>query len=115
MRAIILAVGALSWAAAAWSFGVHGARAAGAERKIFMDVHQLGPGRVTARDAAAAHAKDLAVQAKYGVKFLDYAFDEATGTVMCRVLAPDARSAIAVHREAHGLIPDSIAEVIAPH
>jgi hypothetical protein len=29
--------------------------------KLYLDVHHLGAGKVTARDVAAAHEKDLAV------------------------------------------------------
>ena len=43
--------------------------------KLYLDVHHLGPGKVTAKDVAGAHAKDLATEAKYGVKYLNYWFD----------------------------------------
>src|SRR5437016_4389832 len=43
-------------------------------RKLFLDRHQLGAGKVTAKDVAAAHHKDLAVQAKHQVRFLNYWF-----------------------------------------
>lgn len=80
--------------------------------KLFMDVHRLGKGNVTPEALAAAHAKDVAVEDKYGVKFLNYWLDEETGTVMCLAQAPSAEAAIAVHKEAHGLLPDTIVEVI---
>ena len=76
-----------------------------------MDVHRLGAGKVTPEDVAAAHKKDLATEARHGVRYLNYWFDPASGTVMCLVEARSAEDAIAVHREAHGLIPDSIEEV----
>lgn len=79
--------------------------------KLYMDVHQLGAGKVTAQDVAGAHKKDLANEAKHGVRYLNYWFDPASGTVMCLVEARSAEDAVAVHREAHGLIPDSIEEV----
>jgi len=79
--------------------------------KLFLDAHHWGAGKVTAKDVAGAHQKDLATQGKYGVSYLNYWIDESTGTVMCLVQAPNAEAAIAVHREAHGLIPDSIEEV----
>ena len=37
--------------------------------------------------------------------------DENSGKVFCLVEAPDAEAAHAVHREAHGLVADSITEV----
>jgi hypothetical protein len=80
-------------------------------KKLFLDVHHLGAGKVTAKDVAGAHQKDLAAQAKHQVKYLNYWLDEASGTVMCLSEGPNAEAAIAVHREAHGLIPDSIEEV----
>jgi Protein of unknown function (DUF4242) len=80
-------------------------------KKLFLDVHHLGAGKVTAEAVADAHKKDLAVQGKYDVKYLDYWLDKDTGTVMCLSEAPDAESAIKVHKEAHGLVPESIEEV----
>ena len=59
----------------------------------------------------AAHAKDLQVQGKYGVKYLKYWFDESTGKAFCMVDAPNKEAAAAVHREAHGLVADEIVEV----
>jgi hypothetical protein len=79
--------------------------------KLYMDVHHLGPGKVTAKDVAGAHKKDLAVGPKHNVTYLNYWLDAATGTVVCLSQAPSAEAAIAVHREAHGLIPDSIEQV----
>lgn len=79
--------------------------------KLYLDVHHLGAGKVTAKDAAEAHKKDLAVQAKYKVKYLNYWLDADSGTIMCLSEAPNSDAAIAVHREAHGLVPDSIEEV----
>jgi hypothetical protein len=78
------------------------------EKKLFLDFHHFGPGKVNADAVAGAHAKDLAVQAKHGVKYLKYWFDAESGTVMCLAEAPSAEAALAVHKEAHGLMPDSI-------
>jgi len=80
--------------------------------KLYLDRHRFGPGKVTARDVAAAHKKDLAVQAKHGLRFLNYWFDASTGTVSCLVEAPSADAAVTAHKEAHGLLPDAIDEVI---
>jgi uncharacterized protein YcfL len=80
-------------------------------RKLFMDVHRLGAGKVTPEALADAHKKDVAVEGKYDVKYLDYWLDQDTGTVMCLSEAPNAEAAIQVHKEAHGLVPDSIQEV----
>ena len=79
--------------------------------KLYFDVHHVGAGKVTAKDVADAHKKDLAVEAKHQVKYLNYWFDAASGTIMCLAEAPSAEAALAVHREAHGLMPESIEEV----
>ena len=77
---------------------------------LFMDVHNKVDG-LTAEAVAGAHQRDLEVQEKYGVNYQRYWFDENSGKVFCLVEAPDADSAAAVHREAHGLLADDITEV----
>ncbi len=79
--------------------------------KLYLDVHHLGAGKVTAEAAAEAHKKDLATQAKYDVKYLNYWLDTSSGTIVCLSEAPSSDAALAVHKEAHGLMPDSIEEV----
>ena len=77
---------------------------------LFMDVHHHVEG-LTAEAVAGAHQADLATQAKYGVNYLKYWFDEASGKVFCLVEAPSKEAAETVHREAHGLVADEITEV----
>ena len=77
---------------------------------LFMDVHHKVEG-LTAETVASAHALDLEVQSRYGVDYRRYWFDEGSGKVFCLVEAPDAESAAAVHREAHGLEADEITQV----
>jgi hypothetical protein len=77
---------------------------------LFMDVHEKVDG-LTADAVAGAHRRDLEVQDAHGVQYLRYWFDEGTGRVFCLVEAPNAEAAHAVHREAHGLVADSITEV----
>jgi phenolic acid decarboxylase len=81
------------------------------EKNLFLDVHELGAGNVTAAAAAGAHAKDLATQSKYGVNFIDYWVDEKQGVVICLAQAKDSTDIIKTHREAHGLIPAYIQKV----
>jgi Protein of unknown function (DUF4242) len=81
------------------------------QKNLFLDVHYLGAGNVTAKDVAAAHQKDLAVQHKYGVNFINYWVDEKEGTVMCLSEAKDSSSVIETHKEAHGLIPAYVLKV----
>jgi len=78
---------------------------------LFFDIHRLGSGKVTATDVANAHAKDLAIQNKYEVNFINYWVDEKLGIVMCLAEAPDSESMINAHKEAHGLIPDEVHKV----
>jgi hypothetical protein len=78
---------------------------------FYLDFHQLTPGKVTAKDVAEAHRKDLLVQKKYGVNLVNYWFDENTGTVMCLAQAPDSAALANTHKEAHGLLPDRVVKV----
>jgi class 3 adenylate cyclase len=76
---------------------------------LFLDRHNA-PG-ATAADIAAAHSLDVAVQDKYGVRYVTYWFDDSEGTVFCLAEGPDREALEAVHREAHGLVADNIIEV----
>jgi len=77
---------------------------------LYLDTHDHVPG-LTGEAVAKAHARDVEVGPKYGVSYLRYWYDEATGKVFCLVEAPSAQLAEDVHREAHGLLADRIQEV----
>ncbi len=77
---------------------------------LFMDIHKHVPG-LTAEAVKGAHANDVAIQKKHGVEYLKYWYDESSGKVFCLAKAPSKEAAIAVHREAHGLVADEIIEV----
>jgi hypothetical protein len=77
-----------------------------------MDVHETLPEGATVQDVAAAHEADLSTQDSHGVTYLRYWVDEGNGKVFCLADAPNAEAAIAVHREAHGLLADRIFEVV---
>jgi hypothetical protein len=77
---------------------------------LYMDIHEHIEG-LTAEAVAQAHAADLQTQEKHGVKYLRYWYDESTGKVFCLIQAPNKEAAIAVHREAHGLLADELIEV----
>jgi hypothetical protein len=79
---------------------------------IFMDVHENIPDGTTAKDVAQAHQADVAKQGEYGVNYMRYWVDEKERKVFCLVEAPDAETAVRVHREAHGLVADRIFEVV---
>lgn len=76
---------------------------------LFMDRHDL-PG-ATAEEVAQAHALDLAPAHRHGVKVISYWFDPDTGSVFCFAKAAIKEDLVAVHREAHGLIPNEIIDV----
>ena len=76
----------------------------------YLDTHKHVPG-LTAAAVADAHARDMEVGPKYGVTYVRYWFDEATGRVYCLVEAPSPELAEQVHREAHGLLADEIVPV----
>jgi len=85
--------------------------AAEGKENLFLDVHYLGAGKVNAKDVAGAHEKDLAVQHKHGVNFINYWVNEKEGVVMCLAEAKDSTSIIKTHKEAHGLIPAKVMKV----
>jgi Protein of unknown function (DUF4242) len=80
---------------------------------LFMDLHKAEDydAKPTVEDIKKNHIADLAVQEKYGVKFLQYWINEDAGLVFCLMEAPDKESCAAVHREAHGAMPCNIIEL----
>ena len=80
-------------------------------KNLYLDVHELGAGKVSAKDVAGAHLKDLATQQKYDVNFINYWVDEQKGVVMCLSEAKDSTAVIQTHNEAHGLIPVRVLKV----
>jgi class 3 adenylate cyclase len=76
---------------------------------IFLDRHDMKG--TTAEEVAQAHLKDLAIQDRYGVKFLTYWFDYDRGTTFCLIDAPNKETVLQVHREAHGQVASEIIEV----
>jgi len=77
---------------------------------LYLDVHHIDGG-VNLDDVAKAHIADVETQGGYDVKYLRYWVNEPDGKVFCLVEAPSAEAAATVHREAHGLVADSIFEV----
>jgi AraC-like DNA-binding protein len=76
---------------------------------IYMDRHDIRG--VTAEQVAAIHQHDLRIEHKYGCRALTYWFDEKRGTAFCLIEAPEKISVEAMHREAHGQVPNWIIEV----
>jgi hypothetical protein len=82
------------------------------QKNFFLDIHDIGPGKVDAAAAAGAHKKDLECQKKHGVNFVNYWVDEKEGIVICLSQAKDSTSIRNAHKEAHGLLPDKIIKII---
>jgi hypothetical protein len=78
---------------------------------LFVDVHHNTPKGLSTEATEALHHKDLAVQAKYGVRYLKYWYDPAKGKVFCLSDAPNLEAAMAVHRDAHGAPADEYHEI----
>jgi hypothetical protein len=74
-----------------------------------MDTHDHIEGLSRAVDPPLK--EDTETQKKYGARYLRCWFDETVGKFFCIIEAPSKEAAIAVHREAHGLIADKIVEV----
>lgn len=80
-------------------------------KNLFLDIHYLGAGKVTAKAVEDAHKKDLATQGQYKVNFINYWVNEKDGVVMCLSEAKDSADVVNTHKHAHGLIPDRIIKV----
>ena len=76
---------------------------------IYMDRHNTGG--ATRQVIAVSHEKDLAIQGKYGVRFITYWVDEDRSKVFCLVEAPNKDALQKVHEEAHGNTANEIIEV----
>ena len=80
-------------------------------KDLFLDIHYLGAGNVTAKDVAEAHVKDLATQDNYDVNFINYWVNEKEGVVFCLSQAKSSEDVIKTHTQAHGLIPFNVLAV----
>ena len=76
---------------------------------LYMDRHYVQG--ITKTLIAEVHDLDIAMQAKYPVKFLTYWFDEPRCTGNCLVVSPDKDTIRQAHNEAHGNVPSEIIEV----
>jgi class 3 adenylate cyclase len=66
---------------------------------------------LTPEELADAHARDLAVQGRYGVEYHTVWYDLAAGTVFCLMEGPSKEAVDAVHREAHDASANVIIEI----
>ena len=76
---------------------------------IYMDRHDAKG--ATLEGCAISHKKDLAIQGKYGVRFITYWVDEFRSKAFCLVDAPNKDALQKAHDEAHGGLANEIIEV----
>jgi class 3 adenylate cyclase len=74
-----------------------------------MDRHEFSG--LTATMAADMHRRDMDLQDRFGVQLITYWFDDDRQTAFCLAKAANAEALTALHREAHGGIPNSVIEV----
>ncbi len=78
---------------------------------MFIDRHDA-PG-VSPQALADAHALDVEIEERHGVRYHTYWFDPDNGSVFCLAEGPSKDAVEAVHREAHGLLASTILELDA--
>jgi class 3 adenylate cyclase len=76
---------------------------------LYMDIHRNV--EATPEEIEHAHLSDLEAQDRFGVKYIKYWVNPDARTICCLVEGPNPEACAAVHREAHGLLPDQIIEV----
>jgi len=77
---------------------------------IFMDRHTTPPG-VTLTQALQMHDLDLAAQKQFHCNCLTFWMDPERRFVSCLIDAPNKEAVIAMHRAAHGDLPEVITDV----
>jgi class 3 adenylate cyclase len=76
---------------------------------MFLDRHDI-PG-ASPEELAEAHRQDVAVQANHGVTYHTYWFDPDNGSVFCLAEGPSKEAVEAVHRDAHGILANTVLEL----
>lgn len=74
-----------------------------------MDVHKGS--EFTLEEVKRAHLADLQVQAKHGVRYIQYWVNDTAGMVFCLMEGPNKKACESVHQEAHGDIACNIIQV----
>lgn len=75
----------------------------------YMDFHDLP--EITIEDSKKAHLKDVSVQEKYNVKYLQYWINEKEGKAYCLIEGPNKKACEATHWEANGITACNLVEV----
>lgn len=76
---------------------------------LFIDLHI--DSTLTLDIIQKYHVADKAIQAKYGVRYLQILLNQPQGYLFCLVEGPDKESCARVHQEAHGHIACNILEI----
>ena len=76
---------------------------------LYMDRHDVR--EASSEQVAQAHQQDIEIQARHFCKALTYWHDVSRGVAFCLIEAPSSSAVHAMHKEAHGLIPNQIIEV----
>lgn len=76
---------------------------------LFIDLHVVN--NLTLDLIKQCHVADKAIQAKYGVRYLQIMLNLPQGHLFCLVEGPDKESCAKVHQEAHGNIACNILEI----
>jgi len=76
---------------------------------MYIDRHDA-PG-VSPQALADAHAADVLVEERHGVRYHTYWFDPENGSIFCLAEGPSKDAVEAVHRESHGLLASTILEL----
>lgn len=76
---------------------------------LYIDLHI--DNSLTPELIKECHVADKAIQAKYGVRYLQILLNQPQGYLFCLVEGPDKESCAKVHQEAHGNIACNILEI----
>lgn len=76
---------------------------------LYIDLHV--DSKLTADLVKECHVADKAIQAKYGVRYLQILLNQPQGYLFCLVEGPDKESCARVHQEAHGNIACNLLEI----
>jgi len=76
---------------------------------IYMDFHDLT--EVTVEGSQKAHSRDVSVQEKYKVRYLQYWINEQEGKAYCLIEGPNKKACKATHKEANGVEACNLVEV----
>ena len=79
---------------------------------IYMDFHDLP--EVTIEASKKAHLRDVSIQEKYKVRYLQYWINEKEGKAYCLIEGPNKEACRATHREANGIEACNLVEVKGP-